>query len=167
MFIDFQDVKKNHPIDKVAERLGLKLTRHQHMLRGKCPSGQGNERALVITPDKGVWYSFAKDTGGDVIALVAFVKGIETKEAAAWIVSGDEAPQAESQGFQELSYLDAEHASVFAIGMNEEAAKALGIGYAPKGVLRGTVAFPIRHKDGRLAGYIGVTEAKLPPKWEL
>ena len=39
--------------------------------------------------------------------------------------------------------------------------------YAPRGTLRGTVAVPIRTKDGMLVGYIGITEAKLPPRWNV
>ena len=33
--------------------------------------------------------------------------------------------------------------------------------------MRGTVAIPIRLEDGSIAGYVGVTEAKLPTKWHL
>ena len=31
--------------------------------------------------------------------------------------------------------------------------------------MRGFVAVPIRLEDGTLAGYIGITEATLPPRW--
>jgi hypothetical protein len=33
--------------------------------------------------------------------------------------------------------------------------------------MRGTVAVPVRLPDGSLAGYVGITEAKLPTKWHL
>jgi hypothetical protein len=56
---------------------------------------------------------------------------------------------------------------VDAVGFDPETAKALGIGYASKGLMRGTVAVPIRLEDGTLTGYLGITEAKLPPKWHL
>jgi hypothetical protein len=36
---------------------------------------------------------------------------------------------------------------------------------ANRGIMRGHVAVPIRLQDGTLAGYIGITEAKLPPRW--
>jgi hypothetical protein len=43
-----------------------------------------------------------------------------------------------------------------------------GIGYAGKGLMRGTIAVPIRLEDGTLVGYIGVTEIeKIPSKWQL
>jgi len=43
----------------------------------------------------------------------------------------------------------------------------LGIGYAPKGMMKGYVAIPIRLPTGELTGYIGVTEAKLPKEFHL
>jgi hypothetical protein len=54
-----------------------------------------------------------------------------------------------------------------AIVITPETAEALGIGYAPRGLI---VAIPIRLPTGELTGYIGVTEAKLPksftfPMW--
>ena len=30
-----------------------------------------------------------------------------------------------------------------------------------------TVAVPVRLEDGTLAGYVGITEAKLPKEWHL
>jgi GAF domain-containing protein len=53
------------------------------------------------------------------------------------------------------------------LGLNTATASQLGIGYAPKGLMRGTVAVPIRLPDGKLVGYIGVTDAKLPPQWRI
>ena len=47
--------------------------------------------------------------------------------------------------------------------MCQETAEALGIGYAPKGMMKGYVAIPI--KLGELTGYI--TEAKLPKEFHL
>ena len=67
--------------------------------------------------------------------------------------------------FAPLAYLDPAHEAVEMLGLDAETAKALGIGYAPKGILRGTIAVPIRLEDGTLAGYIGITEAKLPNRW--
>jgi hypothetical protein len=71
----------------------------------------------------------------------------------------------ERAGFAPLDYLEPSHEAVEAVGFDPIVAEALGIGYAPKGMLRGTVAVPVRLPDGSLAGYIGITEAKLPTKW--
>lgn len=177
-FIDFEAVKAENPINEVAERLGLDLKKAGQQLRGPCPSGEGGERALAITPAKGLWYSFALQKGGDVLALVELVNDCSTKEAAKFL-AGETVPPEKAEkssskersdargGFRPLEYLEPDHPAVEALGIEPEDAKALGLGYAPRGVLRGTVAIPIRRSDGAISGYIGITEAKLPPKWEI
>jgi len=174
-YIDFEKVKNDYPIEDVAKLLGLVLTENNNQLRGPCSSGEGDKRSLVITPSKGVFFSFAKQTGGDVIKLVEFVKDLPTKEAAQWIVGQTvptvpavENPEAKSRGgFKPLDYLVADHPAVEALGFEPEIAEKLNIGYAPRGILKGTVAIPVRLEDGTLAGYVGITDAVLPPKWEV
>lgn len=174
-YLDFETIKADHPIEDVADRLGLTLKQSGKQRRGKCPTCEGGgHRNLVITPEKGVYYCFADGKGGDAIALVAHVNGIGVKEAAAWIAGDTPVREAvpkekkgSERGFKPLDYLDPEHEAVAAVGFDPGDATALGIGYAPRGVLRGTVAVPVRSDDGSIAGYIGITEAKLPPKWEL
>jgi hypothetical protein len=39
--------------------------------------------------------------------------------------------------------------------------------YAPKGMMKGYVAIPIRLPTSELTGYIGVIEAKLPKEFHL
>lgn len=176
-YLDFEQIKADNPIAEVAERLELELKKSGKQLRGPCPSGDGGTRAFVITPSKGVWYSFALQKGGDVLALVQLVHGGSAKDAAQFL-AGDTAPlekppkrssteEGTGRGFRPLAYLEPDHAAVEALGLEPETATALGIGYAGRGILRGKVAVPVRNEDGSLAGYIGVTEATLPPKWEL
>lgn len=176
-FIDFEEVKANNPIEAVAERLGLPLKRAGNALRGPCPSGDGGERGLVITPSKGVWYSFGMQKGGDVIALVQLVNDCSARDAAEFLanpepletaVAPEPAEGAEPRGgFRPLDYLEPDHPAVEALGIDPADAEALGWGYAPRGILRGTVAVPIRTEEGALAGYIGITEAALPPRWSI
>jgi hypothetical protein len=73
------------------------------------------------------------------------------------------------RGFSPLPYLMPEHPAVQALGISPDVARALGLGYAPRGHHRGCVAIPVRNDDGRLAGYIGFdgTTIRLPPKWIL
>ena len=66
-----------------------------------------------------------------------------------------------------LPRLDAAGGALFALSYDPVAvlrpfAEKHGLGYAPKGILRGTVAIPFRDEQGNLLGYIGITEAKLP-----
>jgi len=68
----------------------------------------------------------------------------------------------ENKSFPPLTYLQSDHEAVMQIGFATEFAAKVGIGYAPKGILRGFVAIPIRDENGTLLGYIGIEEAKLP-----
>lgn len=175
-FLDFEAIKASNPIEQVVDRLGLKLVKRNKQLRGSCPSGEGGERAFVVTPSKGVFYSFAKQTGGDVIALVSFVQGISAKEAAQFLHDESSSPKKSnkpttnkskpSEGFKVLEYLKADHDAVIALGFTPEDADKIGIGFSPRGLMRGKVAIPIRLNNGQLIGYIGVTEAQLPPSWK-
>ncbi len=174
-YLDFEQIKTDHPIDAVMQKLEIDLKQNGKQFRGKCPVCEsGGDRNLVVTPDKGVYYCFSDGKGGDQLALAAHIKGCSVKEAAEWLSNEPEkAPQAKersgkpSAGFKPLEYLEPDHEAVMAVGFDPEEAKALGIGYSPRGVLRGTVAVPVRNTDGSIAGYLGITEATLPPKWEI
>ncbi len=172
-YVDFNELKQRFKTEKVAELLGLQLKQSGQALRGPCPACQsGGERAIVITPAKGVFFCFAAREGGDLIQLAAHIRKCDVKDAAAWLDGGtvpskkeDSREPSSPKGNSSLAYLEHDHVAVEALGFTAADAKALGIGYAPKGILRGTVAVPVRLEDGTLAGYIGITEAKLPPRW--
>ena len=178
-YIDFAALKARVSIEQAAQLLGLQLRKSAAQLRGACPAcQQGGDRALALTPAKQLFYCFGGQVGGDCIALVAHIKGIKVQVAATWLdgrVSNPapprtepapkaETPTAAGPGFKPLDYLVPDHDAVIAAGFDPEECKVLGIGYAPKGVLRGTVAVPIRDESGTLLGYIGVMEALQPPR---
>jgi hypothetical protein len=171
-FLDFAEIKASNPIEDVALKLGLNLNKNGKTLRGKCPVCESSgDRNLAITPEKGVYYCFTDGKGGDVIALVAHVKGIGAKEAAQWLSGPVPAKEKTSkgetptEGFKPLSYLEPDHPAVLALGIEPDDAERIGCGFAPRGMMKGTVAFPIRSTDGKLLGYIGTIDAKVPPKW--
>ncbi len=180
-YIDFQEVKSKVNIEQVTRMLNLNFKQSGPQLRSACPRCQaGGDRALAVTPAKNAYFCFSAGAGGDQIALLAHCRGISAREAAQAIAeqyrigtspagagtsSSTSSPAPASEGFKELDYLEASHAAVDAVGFDEATAQALGIGFAPKGLLRGLVAVPIRLSDGTLCGYIGIQEAKLPSKW--
>lgn len=178
-YIDFAELKSRVTIEAVVQRLNLKTVKSGHQLRAACPAcKQGGDRAIAITPSKSLFYCFAAQAGGDQIQLAAHIRGESAKDAAQWLggtstgtvvpaTSTSTVSKNETTGFAPLDYLEAAHDAVEALGFDAETALALGIGYAPKGILRGTVAIPVRLEDGTLAGYIGITEARLPTKWHL
>ena len=62
-----------------------------------------------------------------------------------------------------LQYTD----DIAALGITEEDAARLGIGYAATGFHRGSVVLAIRNPDGTIAGFAGIKDGqlKLPTKW--
>lgn len=180
--MDFQLIKSRVAIEDAIPFLGLNLKRTTNgQLRGKCPAcDSDNDRALVVTPSRGA-YCFNEKRGGDVLWLVSHVKGIGVRQAAQELAahfltepqeprrSKPSGPGAAAEGvttLAPLSYLD--HSQAF--GLDEATAKELGIGYAPKGLMRSRIAIPIRTETGKLVGYVGIgldADVKLPAKFHL
>jgi DNA primase len=186
-FVDFAAIKEAVSFSAAIDLLELPLKQSGTQWRGACPACEGGgPRALVVTEGKG-FYCFALKKGGDQIALAAHVLGVSVKDAAQDLaeragltprhgtvpststVKGT-VPQSdrakETEKFQALSYLEHDHDAVHAVGFDPTVAERFGIGYAPKGIMRGTVAVPIRDEDGVLHGYIGITEATLPADFQ-
>lgn len=87
--VDFADVKRQVTIHMAAQLLGLTYQLKTDSMRGACPACKtGGDRALAITPSKGLFMCFAcqgdknKHGAGDCIALVAHVRGCSQLEAA-------------------------------------------------------------------------------------
>jgi DNA primase len=144
-----------------------------------------------MNASKNLWNCFGGCGGGDQIALVSKLKGIPQNEAAALIDehfglsmtgtvhrsasrtvhktdpahSAHDPADGKDKGLQPLSYLEATHPKVQALGVSGETAQLFGSGYAAKGVLRGRYAVPIHGKDGKLLAYVGIaTEKEQSPR---
>ena len=161
--VAFSDVKEKVTFSDAIKLLSLTLTEGekdgQPVYRGKCPTCKsGGDRALVVTPAKG-FYCFAKKAGGDVIALTAHIRGIDVKAAAEWLTTPTKGQvvSASTPGLKPLDYLDPKHEKVLEI-VTEETAHYFGMGYAPKGIMRGTVAVPLHDPDGNLIAYVGLED---------
>lgn len=188
-FVDFEELKARVSIEDAAAYLDLELKVSGASLRGPCPQCKaGGPRTLVITPAKKVFYCFSSHKGGDCISLVAHVLDIGVKDAAEKLMERYCSPQgkgtipdgrkstvpeesARGEGgdktFQPLAYLEPSHEAVAAIGFDPRVAEELGIGFSPKGIMRGYVAIPMRDERGVLRGYVGIQEAKLPKDFML
>lgn len=177
-FLDFAALKEAVTFSDAVDHLGLKLKHSGNQFRGPCPTCvNAGERALVVTEAKG-FYCWGERRGGDVIALAAHILELPAKEAAVELAeraglyrdststSDGTVPRnkpesetvKETQKLQPLSYLEFDHDAIIALGFDPEKAKALGIGFAPRGVVRGSVAIPIRDEAGTLIGYVGVQD---------
>lgn len=178
--VDFKNVRDNVQIDRVAEWLGIRLAKRfiGEQMRGPCPLNGGGSRALVITPSKNVFYCFAPECrkGGDAIELTAKIRQISPREAAlalqAHFLDYHRKVGTESNPLHKIDYLRAEHEDVQSLGIAPDAARRLGIGYAPKGTMSKRVLFPIRTEEGKLIGYLGYgkdldPQVKLPKTFHL
>lgn len=186
-FIDFAEVKEKVSFSDTIDFLNLDMKQSGNQWRGACPACKsGGDRALVITDGKG-WFCFGLHKGGDQIALASHILDIGTKEAAtrlaemAGMIEPDtntntskakarstvpQSREVKGTGLEPLGYLEPEHDAVVAIGFDTDVAASLGIGYAPRGIMRGTVAVPIRDVHGVLKGYIGIEGATLPADFQ-
>jgi DNA primase len=79
--VDFKEVKKVASFEEVLRFLGLNLKRNTSHWRGACPACNGDDRSLVVTENRG-YFCFSEGRGGDIIALVAHIRGIGMREAA-------------------------------------------------------------------------------------
>lgn len=181
-FIPFDEVKEAVSFTDAIQFLELTMKRSGNQWRGICPKCGGTARGLVLTEGRG-FYCFSDKKGGDVIALAAHVLGVQAKQAAqvlaekAGIVpvpstsnnSKRTVPESEAAGskLQPLAYLEPDHDLVVALGFDPEFCKRHGVGYAPRGVCRGSVAIPFRDERGVLLGYLAVQDLSyIPPDFQ-
>ncbi len=193
-FIDFGALKERVSMEQAAQVLGLQLSPTGGQLRGPCPACKsGGDRAIVITPAKGLFYCFAKKSGGDVIALTSHIEGIGTKEAAEYLdfhfgtvpvegtviststVSKERAtaPQKQEARSQPAPAFDPdkffaklqfEHGEVQAAGYAAEDAERIGLGWHPQ---YKALFVGHRNADGTWSGFSKLKDGKLtpPPRW--
>ena len=178
-FVDFSELKTRISIESVAQMLGLNLRQTGSQLRGPCPVCKtGGDRALVITPSRGLFYCFAAKSGGDQIALAAHIKNISAKDAAGQIsvhfqernsrtgtvqmdrTSSPTVPPAlvPKTGFDPDAYasrLDPAQPALAPLGISPDTLKAFQSGYASTGLNRGRLALRLDDRQGNCVGYIG------------
>ena len=133
-YTDFASLKARLSIEKVAELLGLTLKQSGQALRGPCPAcSSGGDRALVVTPARGVFFCFAAREGGDLIQLAAHIRKSDVKNAAIWLDGGTVPSKKEysrnhvpvgNGSLEPLSYLEHDHVAVEALGIAPECQSA-------------------------------------------
>jgi len=185
-FIDFAALKERVSVEAAIPLLRLSLKQQNGQWRGPCPGCKsGGNRALVVTPAKNAFYCFGERTGGDVIAFAAHIRECSAKEAAAFLagregvqesdnISGssnrshtvpEERKKGAARSLQPLSYLQPDHESIAALGLDEETCVEFGAGYAPKGIMRGRLAIPLHDSNGILVAYCGRAVDHKNPTW--
>ena len=178
-FIDFADVKARVSIEEAAEKIGLNLKPSAGKLRCPCPVHGGGDRAIVITPEKGLFCCFGSrpSTGGDQIQLVAHVKEISVKDAAEFLggtvpLSRNKtappnnkspstvptSPPGRKPGFDVAAYaakLDPGAPALASLGISAETLRDWKAGYSNSGTNRGRLAIALHDRDGNTIGFAG------------
>ena len=101
---------------------------------------------------------YACKNSGDSIELVMRVRRLEgpkrQREAALMIQEHFHGYTPAPKGLPQrgLNYLEAEHEAVQSLGITADQARAIEIGFAPRGTMIKRVLFPLRMPDGRLVG---------------
>jgi DNA primase len=176
-FVDFAAVKTRVTIEEAAHKLGLELKPSAGKLRCACPVHGGGDRAIVITPEKGLFCCFGSKpmAGGDQIQLVAHIRQIPVKEAAEFLdgtvpQSRNDSPQNKASstlptsppgrkpGFDVDAYaskLDPGAPALSPLGISADTLKAWRAGYSNSGTNRGRLAIALHDRDGNTIGFAG------------
>ncbi len=179
-FVDFKTVKEQIPITEVLKRYGLAeaLKKSGRQLIGQCPFHQGHIGTFKVDPEKGTWYCFKCEEGGDTLALVARLEGCDIREAALKLVdwfnlnpgTPPDHPEAASNSegvpapvIMENSLLpfeldlEPDHPWFGRNGITAEAIAHFGLGYcASSRVIRHRIGIPIHNAAGDLVAYAGL-----------
>lgn len=183
--LDFKAIAEDIDIFAVASHLGLVVKAN----RATCPACD-TERAIEFYPDTNTFYCHAGKGGSDCISLYAHVRGYQGQYRAAKELSehflhakaaevsstpptSPEARTAKSQPSSTKAFDPEAYAAkltyseeVAALGITEDDANRLSIGYASTGLHRGRVVFPVRNIDGSIAGFVSATDLKVPNTWQ-
>lgn len=181
--VSFDDLKAQVTVAECAAWLGIKLKAN----RGDCPLC-GHDRSFTITPEKKLFGCFHCKVRGSILDMVHHVKQTANVRDAALLLQQhflgegkcttsstvsapaertlpSSTPVRQDEGeLKPLDYLDTDHGIIPALGLTPEVCKALGWGYAAKGIMRGRFLVALRTDDGRLVGYLGVaTKEEMVP----
>ena len=85
-YVDFKAIKAAVSIEDAANLLKLTLKKSGTQFRSTCPAcGNDDERTIVLTPARGLFYCFDAKVGGDCLALVQHITGLDVQDAAAFL----------------------------------------------------------------------------------
>lgn len=145
------EIKARLPIEELVRQY-CQLKKAGRGYRSLCPFHQDKNPSLIVSPDKGIAYCFACQSGGDVFSFYQKIEGVDFPQALhdlaerAGVVIEEHAPQvqrdekeraracleAAKQYYQE-QLQSADHVQKYleSRGVSREEAKTFGIGYAP------------------------------------
>ncbi|WP_101790988.1 CHC2 zinc finger domain-containing protein [Nonomuraea indica] len=79
---DIARVRQHNPIAAVAREHVDLSPADDGTLKGACPFAADTTETFYVTPERGMWFCFGCDAGGDVITLIEKIDGISYIDAA-------------------------------------------------------------------------------------
>lgn len=145
------EIKARLPIEELVQRY-CQLKKAGRSYRALCPFHQDKHPSLIVSPDKGIAYCFACQSGGDVFSFYQKIEGVDFPQALrdlaerTGVTIEQSVPRATldakeraracleaASSYYQEQLRSAEHVKTYLLsrGVSEEEAKAFGIGYAP------------------------------------
>jgi len=153
--VDIPALKRRHPLADVVEASGVELRGRGRVRQGLCPFHEETEGSFTVYADTQKWYCFGCGLGGDVLDFIQRTDGIELPEAIRRLDASPARPPetvippraaslpvpapdrdpslltAAMRCYQrQLGLSEAAPAYLAARGIDAEAARRLGLGYA-------------------------------------
>ncbi|MBN6054559.1 hypothetical protein JYK22_21635, partial [Nonomuraea sp. RK-328] len=79
---DIARIRERNPIAGVAREHVDLSPADDGTLKGTCPFGADTTETFYVIPERGMWFCFGCDAGGDVITLIEKIDGISYVDAA-------------------------------------------------------------------------------------
>lgn len=145
------EIKARLPIEDLV-RGYCQLKKAGRGYRALCPFHQDKNPSLIVSPDKGIAYCFACQSGGDVFSFYQKIEGVDFPQALrdlaerVGVVIEEHVPQIQrdekeraracleaAKKYYQEQLKNAEHVQKYlqGRGVHEEECKIFGIGYAP------------------------------------
>ena len=79
--VDIPALKARHPLAGVVEAAGVELRRRGRVRQGLCPFHEETEGSFTVYADTQKWYCFGCGLGGDVLDFIEQTDGVDLPEA--------------------------------------------------------------------------------------
>ncbi|MCY3602740.1 MAG: CHC2 zinc finger domain-containing protein [Chloroflexi bacterium] len=161
--VDLTVLKSRHPLAEVVEQAGVPLRGRGRVRQAVCPFHEEREGSFTVYGDTERWYCFGCGEGGDVLDFLQRLEGLSLPEAIRRLEGTPPATSrttptrrpappviarrdpalltaAARHYASELRHSREARAYLASRGVGPEAARRLGLGYAPGQGLRGFLA---------------------------
>ena len=90
--VDIAALKRRHPLAAIVEASGLKLRGRGRVRQGVCPFHEETEGSFTVYADTQKWYCFGCGAGGDVLDFIQRTDGVDLPEAIRRLGSSPASP---------------------------------------------------------------------------